>query len=112
MLKFLIFLLVKSFKFISLCRYYMYKIWSTVSSQVLPTLILGVERLLKEVDEKGLSATNRFEPDFNPINFLAQYLMRNNPRYSNFAEASPYVRGLREVSEELKQELFTFEDNR
>ncbi|XP_035826955.1 EF-hand calcium-binding domain-containing protein 5 [Aplysia californica] len=79
---------------------------------VLPTLILGVERLLKEVDEKGLSSTNRFEPEFNPLNFLAQYLMRNNPRYSNFAEASPYVRGLREVSEELKQELFTFEDNR
>lgn len=79
---------------------------------VLPTLILGVERLLKEVDEKGLSSTNRFEPEFNPINFLAQYLMRNNPRYSNFVEASPYVRGLREVSEELKQELFTFEDNR
>lgn len=75
-------------------------------------MILGVERLLKEVDEKGLAATNRFEPDFNPLNFLAQYLMRNNPRYSNFAEASPYVRGLREVSEELKQELFTFEDNR
>ncbi|CAL1545028.1 unnamed protein product [Lymnaea stagnalis] len=79
---------------------------------VLPTLILGVERLLREVDEKGLSATNRFEPEFNPINFLAQYLMRNNPRFSNFAEASPYVRGLREVSEEIKQELFTFEDNR
>ena len=71
-----------------------------------------MERLLKEVDEKGLSTTNRFEPEFNPINFLAQYLMRNNPRYSNFAEASPYVRGLRQVSEELKQELFTFEDNR
>ncbi|CAG5133584.1 unnamed protein product, partial [Candidula unifasciata] len=80
--------------------------------QILPTLILGVERLLREVDEKGLSATNRFEPEFNPINFLAQYLMRNNPRFSNFAEASPYVRGLREVSEEIKQELFTFEDNR
>ncbi|XP_059150410.1 EF-hand calcium-binding domain-containing protein 5-like isoform X2 [Physella acuta] len=79
---------------------------------VLPTLVLGVERLLKEVDEKGLSATNRFEPEFNPINYLAQYLMRNNPRFSNFAEASPYVRGLREVSEEIKQELFTFEDNR
>ncbi|KAK0054151.1 EF-hand calcium-binding domain-containing protein 5 [Biomphalaria pfeifferi] len=79
---------------------------------VLPTLILGVEKLLKVVDEKGLSATNRYEPEFNPINYLAQYLMRNNPRFSNFSEASPYVRGLREVSEEIKQELFTFEDNR
>lgn len=78
----------------------------------MPTLILGVEKLLKVVDEKGLSATNRYEPEFNPINYLAQYLMRNNPRFSNFSEASPYVRGLREVSEEIKQELFTFEDNR
>ena len=49
--------------------------------QVLPTLILGVERLLKEVDEKGLSASNVYQTEFNPLNFLAQYLMRNNPRW-------------------------------
>jgi len=32
--------------------------------------------------------------------------MRNNPRYSNFNEASPYIRGLRNVAEQLKHELF------
>ena len=52
----------------------------TLFFQVLPTLILGVERLLKEVDEKGLSASNVYQTEFNPLNFLAQYLMRNNPR--------------------------------
>ena len=80
--------------------------------KVLPTLILGVEKLLKEADKLGLTEENLADPNFNPINFLAQYLMRNNPRYSNFSEASPYVRGLREVSEELRRQLFNIEDNR
>ncbi|KAK3588676.1 hypothetical protein CHS0354_028885 [Potamilus streckersoni] len=82
--------------------------------RVLPTLILGVEKLLNEADQRELTkdgGPNR-NPNFNPINFLAQYLMRNNPKYSNFSEASSYVRGLREVSEELKNELFNMEDNR
>lgn len=80
--------------------------------KVLPNLILGVEKLLSEADKRGLTDGNGEDPDFNPINFLAQYMMRNNPRYSNFSEASPYVRGIREVSEELKKQLFNIEDNR
>lgn len=80
--------------------------------KVLPTLILGVEKLLSEADKRGLTDENMDDADFNPINFLAQYMMRNNPRYSNFSEASPYVRGIREVSEELKKQLFNIEDNR
>lgn len=80
--------------------------------KVLPTMILGVEKLLTEVDKRGLSQTVESDPNFNPINYLAQYLLRNNPRYSNFSEASPYVRGLREVSEKLRKQLFTIEDNR
>ncbi|XP_048764274.1 EF-hand calcium-binding domain-containing protein 5-like isoform X2 [Ostrea edulis] len=80
--------------------------------KVLPTLILGVEKLLSEADKRGLTDENMEDADFNPINYLAQYMMRNNPRYSNFSEASPYVRGIREVSEELKKQLFNIEDNR
>lgn len=80
--------------------------------KVLPTLILGVEKLLNEADKKGLAESGEQEPNFNPINFLAQYLMRNNPRYCNFSESSPYVRGLREVADELKKQLFNIEDNR
>ena len=53
-----------------------------------------------------------YDPNFNPINFLAQYLMRNNPAFSNFNETSPYVRGLRQVVEELKLEIFHLSDNK
>ncbi|XP_053376187.1 EF-hand calcium-binding domain-containing protein 5-like [Mercenaria mercenaria] len=81
--------------------------------KLMPTLILGVEKLLNEADKRGLAnGSDTRDPNFNPINYLAQYLMRNNPRYSNFSEASPYVRSLREVTEDLKKELFNIEDNR
>ncbi len=80
--------------------------------KLLPTLILGVEKLLMEADRRGLAESNEPDPNFNPINYLAQYLMRNNPRYSNFCETSPYVRGLREVGEELKKQLFDIEENK
>ncbi|XP_076472921.1 EF-hand calcium-binding domain-containing protein 5-like [Babylonia areolata] len=83
--------------------------------KVLPTLILGVEKLLNTVDERGLAnpeAGGGYDPNFNPLNFLAQYLFRNNPRYSNFSEASPYVHGLRQIAEDLKAQLFDMEDNR
>lgn len=80
--------------------------------KVLPTLIIGVESLLMEADKRGLAEKMESDPNFNPINYLAQYLMRNNPRYSNFSEASPYIRGLRDVSEQLKKELYSLEENR
>lgn len=67
--------------------------------KLLPTLVLGLEKLLVEVGKRPP------EKHFNPINYLAQYLMRNNPRYSNFPEASPYVRGLRKICEELRQTM-------
>lgn len=80
--------------------------------KIMPTLVLGLEKLLVEVGRKGLADKDEPDPNFNPINYLAQYLMRNNPRFSNFSEASPYVRGLRSVGEELKKQLFDLEENR
>ena len=80
--------------------------------KILPTLIMGIEKLLTEVDNKGLALTELPDPNFNPLNYLAQYLMRNNPRYSNFSEASPYIRKIRSVGEELKQQLFDIDENR
>ena len=77
-----------------------------VVDHVLPTLIPGLEKLLVEVEKRDLIETQEPDRNFNPVNFLAQYLMRNNPRYSNFSEASPYIRGLRSVAEQLKLELF------
>ncbi|XP_077995490.1 EF-hand calcium-binding domain-containing protein 5-like [Glandiceps talaboti] len=80
--------------------------------KLLPVLIMGVEKLLREVDRRELADKEAPDSNFNPINFLGQYLMRNNPRYSNFPEASPYIRGLQDVTDELKKEVFSFEDNR
>lgn len=80
--------------------------------KLLPTLILAIEKLLVEVNKRDLIDTNEPSPTFNPINFVAQYLMRNNPRYSNFSEASPYIRGLRQVAEDLRNQVYSYEDNR
>ena len=80
--------------------------------KVFPTLILGVEKLLMEADARGLAEVELMDANFNPLNFLAQYLMRNNPRYSNLSEASPYVRSLREVAVQLRNQLFGIRDNR
>lgn len=75
--------------------------------KLLPTLVIGLEKLLNEVSSRGLVESCVQEPDFNPINFVAQYLMRNNPHYSNFAEAHPYCKTMRQVSEELKRAAYS-----
>lgn len=80
--------------------------------KVMPTLVMGLEKLLVRVEQLGLKEITEPDRNFNPINFLAQFLMRNNPKYTNFFESSPYVRGLRAVSDELKAELFDLEENR
>ena len=80
---------------------------------VLPPAILGVEKLCTEVSRRGLENSSALVPGgFNPINYLAQYMMRNNPRYSNFAEASPYMRGLRQVSTDLREQVLSIEENK
>ena len=79
---------------------------------LLPTLVVGLEKLLTEVTSRDLVDTTEQQPDFNPINFVAQYLMRNNPRYSNFAEAHPYCKSMKQVAKELKRLAYSVEENK
>lgn len=79
---------------------------------LLPTLVVGLEKLLTEVTSRNLVETTEQQPDFNPINFIAQYLMRNNPRYSNFVEAHPYCKSMKQVAKELKRLAYSVEENK
>ncbi len=85
--------------------------WYMVET-LLPTLVIGLEKLLDEVSMRGLENTADQQADFNPVNFIAQYLMRNNPRYSNSAEAHPYSRTMRDVSEQLKKLVHAIDENK
>lgn len=83
-----------------------------LAENLLPTLVLGAEKLLTEVSLRGIAECEETQPDFNPVNYLAQYLMRNNPRYSNFAEAHPYCRTMHEVTEKLKRMAVSVDENK
>ena len=79
---------------------------------LLPTLVIGLEKLLMEASSRNLVTTTEQQPDFNPVNFVAQYLMRNNPRYSNFEEAHPYCKSMKQVAKELKRVAYSVEENK
>lgn len=85
---------------------------SYLVEKLLPTLVVGLDKLLAEVTSRNLVESTEHQPDFNPVNFIAQYLMRNNPRYSNFAEAHPYCKTMKQVSEELKRIAYSLEGNK
>ena len=78
----------------------------------LPMLVLGCEKVLKDAQKRNLVEQNKKEADFNPINLLAQYLMRNNPKYNNHNETSAYVRTTREVYHQLREQMFAFQENK
>ncbi|KAF8562452.1 hypothetical protein P879_07244 [Paragonimus westermani] len=87
---------------------------------VLPQAVFGLEHVLREAVSRQLigpdakaEAIEResADPNFNPINRLAEFLMRNNHRYSNFSETSPYVRGIRNTVAKLQHEMFMRSDN-
>nr|XP_009918270.1 PREDICTED: EF-hand calcium-binding domain-containing protein 5 [Haliaeetus albicilla] len=73
--------------------------------KLLPTLIPGMEKLLMEVERKNVLSPDKEPTKFNPICFLGEYLMRHNPQYSISTKPSPYLRGMKMVTEELKTEM-------
>lgn len=78
----------------------------------LPILVLGCEKVLKEAQKRQLVDGNKADHNFNPVNQLAQYMMRNNPKYNNHNETSPYVRTMREVYQELREQMFAYQENK
>eukprot|EP00730_Choanoeca_flexa_P012891 TRINITY_DN4733_c0_g1_i2.p1 TRINITY_DN4733_c0_g1~~TRINITY_DN4733_c0_g1_i2.p1 ORF type:complete len:314 (+),score=48.03 TRINITY_DN4733_c0_g1_i2:30-944(+) len=78
----------------------------------LAPVVMGLEKTLKEVEKRGLVNGRDAVDGFNPIDFLASFLMRNNPRYSNFSDASPYMASLKRVETHLKQKLHSASGDR
>ena len=74
-----------------------------LAENLLPSLVLSLEKLLMEVGSRELEGVEESRPEFNPINYLAQQLMRNNPRYSHLNTSSHYSQSMREVVTQLQQ---------
>ncbi|CAF3346391.1 unnamed protein product [Rotaria sp. Silwood1] len=57
---------------------------------LIPLVVLACEKVLNEADERHLIETTTPDRSFNPINRLASFLMRNNPKYIHYSSLSPY----------------------
>ena len=100
-----------------------------LSQRLLPPLILSLEKLLETVGNRGMEEDEETGPDFNPINYLAEQLMRSNPaafaspstsftavnqltstRSATDTRSSTYAESMREVSSQLQQLVCHHED--
>ncbi|XP_076727493.1 EF-hand calcium-binding domain-containing protein 5 [Callospermophilus lateralis] len=70
--------------------------------KLLPTLVPGVEKMLMQLEKKKILTEADTSTKFDPINYLGEYLMRNNPSYIKAPKMSGYQRVMRDVTEELK----------
>ncbi|EHH24663.1 EF-hand calcium-binding domain-containing protein 5 [Macaca mulatta] len=70
--------------------------------KLLPTLVPGVENMLTQVEKKKVLTEVDTPSKFDPINYLGEYLMRNNPNYIKDPGISGYQRVMKEVTEDLK----------
>jgi hypothetical protein len=57
---------------------------------LIPLVVLACEKVINEADERHLIETITPDRSFNPINRLASFLMRNNPKYIHYSSLSPY----------------------
>jgi len=83
-----------------------------VVDTLLPTLVIGLEKLLNEVTKKELVDSMKDHEDFNPINYLAQFLMRNNPLYTQQNWDHSYVKAMRQATEDIKKLLGSLENKK
>nr|XP_047124373.1 EF-hand calcium-binding domain-containing protein 5-like isoform X3 [Hydra vulgaris] len=60
---------------------------------IVPILVLGLQKLLIEAEKFDFKENK----EFNPINFLAQYLMRNKLHLKKNAETSPYAKSIQKI---------------
>ena len=65
------------------------------------TLYVEFITVCMQVSERGLEETEERQYDFNPVNLLAQYLMRNNPRHTHLPPTHPYSKQLQEVTSQI-----------
>ncbi|XP_027717508.1 EF-hand calcium-binding domain-containing protein 5 [Vombatus ursinus] len=72
--------------------------------KLLPTLMPGVEKMLMEVEKRKLLGLNR-RTNFNPINYLGEYLMRHNPKYRKELPESGYLKAMKNVVKEMKTQI-------
>lgn len=80
--------------------------------KLLPALVVGLEKLLNEVSVRSLAECMETQEDFNPINYLAQFLMRNNPLYSSLCQEHPYCKSMSQVSEEVNALVGSLDDRK
>lgn len=72
-------------------------------------VVLALEKLLREAAKHNMLETAE-QPNtplhFNAINYLAQQLMRNNPRYGQAASHTPYAKSMRVIEKEMRDRLY------
>eukprot|EP01065_Artemidia_motanka_P040618 TRINITY_DN5114_c0_g1_i1.p2 TRINITY_DN5114_c0_g1~~TRINITY_DN5114_c0_g1_i1.p2 ORF type:complete len:148 (+),score=67.75 TRINITY_DN5114_c0_g1_i1:69-446(+) len=75
-----------------------------LEEHVLPVLVPALQELLAAVIEKQRAAAQGFADGspLNPIDWLAQYLMRNNPKYSRRLDTHPYVTLIKDHVRQVK----------
>ncbi|XP_069617261.1 EF-hand calcium-binding domain-containing protein 5 [Ranitomeya imitator] len=78
--------------------------------QLMPSVVHGVESLLKELEKKKVLEGDPVK--FDPVNYLGEFLMRHNPGFVYGTEKSAYTRGLEQVIADLKDNVFDLEFNR
>ncbi|XP_054565351.1 EF-hand calcium-binding domain-containing protein 5 [Eptesicus fuscus] len=70
--------------------------------KLLPTLVVGMENMLMQVEKKKLLSEADIPTKFDPIIYLGEYLMRNNPHYIKDSGMTGYQREMKNVTENLK----------